>query len=380
MTARRLGSGRPTRNPRRREHEMPTDPPPGMARPSLDELLAAVVPVDEGAAEAARRRWDSLAKPPGSLGRLEEIGVVLAGIARRPDPRPPARAALVVCAGDHGVVASGASAWPPEVTTAMVETICSGRAAASALAAVAGCDVRVLDVGVAGEPAPHARLDRERVRAGTGDISRTAAMSRAEAAAAVLAGARAAARAAERADVLLCGDMGIGNTTAAAGLVAGMTGADPAAVTGAGAGGGPEHVARKTELVRRAVALHRPGPDDPLGALAAVGGLEHAALAGLILGGARARRPVILDGVSTVAAALVAVALAPAAGGYLIAAHRSTEPGASVALEALRLRPLLELEMRLGEGTGALLALPLVRAAAAALSGMAALDEVAGAR
>ncbi|MEZ0285191.1 MAG: nicotinate-nucleotide--dimethylbenzimidazole phosphoribosyltransferase, partial [Thermoleophilia bacterium] len=149
---------------------------------------------------------------------------------------------------------------------------------------------------------------------------------------------------------------------------------------GAGAGGGPEHVARKTELVRRAVALHRPGPDDPLGALAAVGGLEHAALAGLILGGARARRPVILDGVSTVAAALVAVALAPAAGGYLIAAHRSTEPGASVALEALRLRPLLELEMRLGEGTGALLALPLVRAAAAALSGMAALDEVAGAR
>ena len=159
-----------------------------------------------------------------------------------------------------------------------------------------------------------------------------------------------------------------------------MTGADPAAVTGAGAGGGPEHVARKRGLVREALALHRPSAEDPLGTLAALGGLEHAGLVGLILGGARAGRPVVLDGLNTVAAAPVAASLQPAVTGYLVAAHRSAEPGAAVALDALGLRPLLDLGQRLGEGTGALLALPLLRPAGAALREMAGLEEVAGAR
>ena len=339
------------------------------------DLAAAVAPVDARAAADARARWDALAKPQGSLGRLEEIGATLAAIAGRVPPPVPERARLIVCAGDHGAVASGASAWPSEVTAAIAATICAGRAGASALARAVGCEVTVLDVGVATDLPAHPLLRSARVRPGTADLTREPAMSRAEAEAAVRAGAAAAADA--DADVLVTGDMGIGNTTAAACLVAAFTGRAAGEVTGPGAGADPDQLAHKVALVAAALDLHRPGPDDPLAALAAVGGLEHAALVGVILGGAAARRPVLLDGVNAVAAALVATAICPAARGYLVAGHRSPEPGATLGLEALGMAPLLELGMRLGEGTGALLALPLLRAAARALAEMATLAEAA---
>jgi nicotinate-nucleotide--dimethylbenzimidazole phosphoribosyltransferase len=237
--------------------------------------------------------------------------------------------------------------------------------------------VTVLDVGVAGDLPPHPLLRSARVRPGTADLSRGPAMTREEAERAVRAGAELASELAERADVLVSGDMGIGNTTAAACLVATFTGRPAVEVTGPGAGAEPAQLERKVALVAGALELHRPSPDDPLGALAAVGGLEHAALVGVILGGAAARRPVVLDGVNAVAAALVATAICPAARGYLVAGHRSPEPGATAALAALGMAPLLELGMRLGEGTGALLALPLLRAAARALAEMATLAEAA---
>jgi nicotinate-nucleotide--dimethylbenzimidazole phosphoribosyltransferase len=338
-----------------------------------------VAPIDAEAAAAARARWDELAKPQGSLGRLEDLGATLAAIAGRVPAPVPERARLIVCAGDHGAVASGASAWPSEVTAAIAATICAGRAGASALARAVGCEVTVLDVGVASELPAHPLLRSARVRPGTADLTKEPAMTRAEAEAAIRAGFEAATDAAAEADVLVTGDMGIGNTTAAACLVATFTGRAAAEVTGPGAGAEPDQMAHKMALVAGALELHRPDPADPLGALAAVGGLEHAALAGVILGGAAARRPVILDGVNAVAAALVATALRPEALGYLVAGHRSPEPGATHGLAALGLAPLLEMGMRLGEGTGALLALPLLRAAARALAEMATLAEAAAA-
>jgi nicotinate-nucleotide--dimethylbenzimidazole phosphoribosyltransferase len=343
---------------------------------AVGRLCAAVEPGEARAAAAAAARHDRLVKPPGSLGALESLGARLAGMAGACPPPVPERPAAVVAAGDHGVLARGVSRWPAEVTALMVGQFCAGRAAVNALAATVGAQVAVLDVGVAADLPRHPRLRAARVRPGTRDMSREPAMEREEAARAVIAGAGIAEElVGAGVDLLVTGDMGVGNTTAAAALVAALTGAHPESVTGPGAGGDAADVARKVGVVERALALHRPVPGDPLGSLAAVGGLEHAAIAGLVLGGAAARVPVVLDGVSTVAAALVARALAPAAADYLVAGHRSPEPGASVALAALGLEPLIDLGMRLGEGTGGLLAVPLVRGAAATLSGMATFEE-----
>jgi len=346
------------------------------AEARLAALAASLLPVDEEAAAAARERHDRLVKPPGSLGRLEELGARLAAIARVCPPPVPERPAAAVCAGDHGVLAQGVSAWPAEVTALMVAMFCSGRAAVNQLAAVVGAQVSVLDVGVAADLPRHPRLRSAKVRRGTADLSQEPAMTRDEAARAVLAGAGIAEElTGAGADLLVTGDMGIANTTAAACLIGVFAGAPAVAVTGPGAGGPPEQLDRKTAVVAAALERHSSEPADPLGTLAALGGLEHAALAGLVLGGAAAGVPVIVDGVSACAAALAARALAPASAGYLVAGHRSTEPGATTALAALGLEPLLELGMRLGEGTGALLAVPLVRAAAAALAGMATLED-----
>jgi nicotinate-nucleotide--dimethylbenzimidazole phosphoribosyltransferase len=335
-----------------------------------------VRPVDQGAAAAARARQRQLTKPAGSLGRLEELGTRLAAIAGACPPPVPARPVVVVAAGDHGVLDRGVSPWPREVTAAMVGAFCAGRAAVNQLAAVVGAGVVVLDVGVAGELPAHPLLVSARVRPGTADLAAGPAMAREEAAEALLAGAALAeAQADAGADLLVTGDMGIGNTTPAACLIAAFTGAPAARVTGRGTGVDDVTLQLKVRVVEAALARHSPDPGDPLGTLAAVGGLEHAALAGLILAGAARRLPVLLDGVSACAAALAAVALAPAAAGHLVAGHRSVEPGAGVALERLGLVPLLDLGMRLGEGTGALLAVPLVRAAAAALAGMATFAE-----
>jgi nicotinate-nucleotide--dimethylbenzimidazole phosphoribosyltransferase len=342
------------------------------------DLAAEVEPVDEQAATAAAERHARLAKPPGSLGALEPLGARLAAIAGACPPPVPAEPAVVVAAGDHGVHARGVTPWPQSVTATMVAAMCAGRASVNALAATVGARVTVLDVGVAGPPTAHPMARRARVRDGTADLAAGPAMTREEAARAVLAGAGMAEElAAAGVDLLVTGDMGIANTTASACLIAAFTGRRAAEVTGPGAGADTATLATKTAVVDAALRLHQPDPADPLGVLAAVGGLEHAALVGLILAGAAERLPVLLDGVIAGAAALVAVALCPAAAGYLVAGHRSTEPGAGVALAQLGLEPLLDLGMRLGEGTGALLAVPLVAAAARVLHSVATIDEVA---
>jgi nicotinate-nucleotide--dimethylbenzimidazole phosphoribosyltransferase len=308
---------------------------------------------------------------------VEELGARLAGIAGACPPPVPADPAVIVAAGDHGVHAQGVTPWPQAITGGMVRLFCDGRAAVNAIAATVGARVAVLDVGVVSEPVRHPRLRRARVRDGTADLSKEPAMAREEAAKAVLAGAGLAEElAGSGVDLLVTGDMGIANTTAAACLVAAFTGAGAETVTGPGAGADAAMVARKTALVAEAVERLGPARTDPLGTLAAVGGLEHAALAGVILAGARDRVPVVLDGVSAGAAALTAAALSPAAVGYLVAGHRSTEPGAAIALDHLGLAPLLDLGLRLGEGTGGLLAVPIVIAAARVLRDMAAIEDL----
>jgi nicotinate-nucleotide--dimethylbenzimidazole phosphoribosyltransferase len=347
------------------------------ATDDVGSLIATIEPLDEAAATAARARNDQLVKPPGSLGRLEDVGAWLASVCGTCPPPVPRHPAAIVCAGDHGVLAQGISAWPKEVTAIMVGEFCADRAAVNALGATVGATVTVLDVGVASEVPAHPRLERSRVRDGTADLHEEPAMTHEEAARAVLAGARLVADLVGQADVdlVLTGDMGIGNTTPAACLIAAFTGRPAAEVTGPGAGGDADFVRHKAGVVGRALERHAPDADDGLGTLAALGGLEHAAIVGLILGAAAQRVPVILDGVSTVAAALAARAICPLAMGYVIAGHRSTEPAATIGLQVLGLEPLLDLSMRLGEATGALLAVPIVQAGAAALGAMATFAE-----
>jgi nicotinate-nucleotide--dimethylbenzimidazole phosphoribosyltransferase len=343
----------------------------------LRELAEEVETADAAAAEEARRRQSRLSKPPGSLGRLEELGVTLSGMAGECPPLVPENPAVVICAGDHGVLAQGVSPWPREVTAAMVENFCAGGAAVNALARTVGARVSVLEVGVASELGRHPLLRAAKVRRGTDDLSEGPAMGREEAARAVLAGAGIAEELVESGgvDLLVTGDMGIGNTTPAACLVAAFTGRPANEVTGRGTWIDDVTLEWKVGIVERALELHHPDPGDPLGILAALGGLEHAALAGLILAGAVYGVPVLLDGVVSNSAALVAGALAPASIDYTIAGHLSTEPGAKVVLEHLGLEPLLDLRMRLGEGAGGLLAVPLVQAAARALREMATMEE-----
>lgn len=364
---------------------MPTDPHrplrPARSAPFAPPTppsgrLPSVPAVDAAVAATAAARHDRLAKPPGSLGRLEVLGARLAAIAARCPPPVPVRPAVVVAAADHGVHAQGISDWPQAVTGVMIDTVASGRAAVNAIARTVGAEVVVVDLGtLRSGPVPPGVLDA-RVRAGTADLTREPAMSVAEADAALAAGARVARDLlTDGVDLLVLGDLGIGNTTASACLIAAFTGGAPAAVTGTGANRDDRRLARKIDVVTAALRRHGHGRQ-PLELLASLGGLEHAALVGVILAAASARIPVVLDGVITNAAALVAVACVPETGGYLVAGHASTEPGAAVALAQLGLRPLLDLDLRLGEGTGGLLAVPLVQAAARLLSEVAALDEV----
>jgi nicotinate-nucleotide--dimethylbenzimidazole phosphoribosyltransferase len=342
---------------------------------TLESTLAAVRPADEAAMAAARDLQARLTKPAGSLGALEDLSVRLAGLAGTCPPPLPEPATVAVFAGDHGVHAQGVSPWPQEVTAQMVANFVAGGAVVNAFARQAGVSVMVVDVGVAIPLHGGDNLLDANVRRGTRDLTAEPAMTRAEARAAVETGiAVAGALVDGGAACLLTGDMGIGNTTPAAALVAAFTGAAPADVTGRGTGIDDATYARKVEVVTAALARHRPGPADPLAALAAVGGLEHAALAGFVLGAAARRVPVILDGVIAVSGALVAAALAPDAVAAMVAGHRSVEPGASVALAHLGLTPLLDLGMRLGEGTGAVLALPVVAGAVRVLHEVATFD------
>jgi nicotinate-nucleotide--dimethylbenzimidazole phosphoribosyltransferase len=337
----------------------------------LPKLLEGIGPPDPGAGEEARRRLDQLTKPPGSLGRLEELAWRLSLMSGRcpPQVRHPV---IFTLAGDHGVVAEGVSAYPQVVTAQMVENFLAGGAAVNVLAREAGASVVVADLGIAHPLGVRPGLIDRRIAAGTANMTLGPAMTRAQALAAVEAGAGLVE--AERArglDLIGTGEMGIGNTTPASALIAALAGVDPAGVTGPGAGLDEAGRRRKAQVIARALAVNRPNPADPLGALAAVGGFEIAGLVGVILAGAAARIPVMLDGFIAGAAALVAVGLAPESRHFLLASHRSAEPGHAVVLSALDLTPYLDLGMRLGEGTGAALAIGLARPAAAIMESMA---------
>jgi nicotinate-nucleotide--dimethylbenzimidazole phosphoribosyltransferase len=342
---------------------------------ALEEALAAIGPVDAGARAAALERLDRMTKPRGALGRVEALAVDLAGIAGQCPPPVPEPAAVAVFAADHGVHARGVTPWPQEVTAQMVANFLAGGAVVNAFARRLGAGVHVVDVGVAAPLDAAPGLLPRRVAAGTADMTAGPALDRDAARLAVETGIAVAGELVAAGNrCLVTGDMGIANTTAAAALVCAFTGADPAVATGRGTGVDDATLARKAAVVARALALHDPDPDDPLGVLSAFGGLEHAALAGFVLGGAAHRLPVLLDGVNAGAAALVAAAFAPAAIGYCVAGHRSAEPGHGLALDHLGLQPLLDLGMRLGEGTGALLALPVLQAAAQAMRDVATFD------
>ncbi|MGH7334230.1 MAG: nicotinate-nucleotide--dimethylbenzimidazole phosphoribosyltransferase [Candidatus Rokuibacteriota bacterium] len=342
-----------------------------MSLPSrLSKLVDRITPLDLTVGEAVQRHLDSLTKPPGSLGRLEEIAWRL-GVLRGGAPRVE-RPALFTFAADHGVVVEGVSAYPQSVTAQMVENFVRGGAAVNVLARDAGARVVIADFGVVNPVAPSATLVNCRIGAGTANMVLGAAMSRQQALRAMEAGAALAEEAiAEGTDLLGTGEMGIGNTTAASAITAAVTGAPAAAVTGRGTGIDETAWRRKVQVVERALACNRPDGRDAVDVLAKVGGFEIGGLVGVILAGAAERVPVVVDGFIATAAALLAATLAPAAAGVLFASHRSVEPGHAEALRHLGLVPYLDLSLRLGEGTGAALFIHLARAAARIYTEMA---------
>ncbi|HZQ55025.1 MAG TPA: nicotinate-nucleotide--dimethylbenzimidazole phosphoribosyltransferase [Bryobacteraceae bacterium] len=323
----------------------------------------------------AQDRQNKLTKPPGSLGRLEEIANQLCAIQQTLEPvvRNPA---IFVFAGDHGVCEEGVNAYPQSVTGQMVENFLRGGAAINAIARVADAELHVVDVGVIGSPSRNPKLLIRRVASSTRNICREPAMSAGEASAAMRVGMECAENAIRNGTtVLAIGEMGIGNTTIASALCAALTDSDPAAVCGKGTAADGAGIPCKVDAVRRALALHRPHIQTPLDLLARLGGLEIAAMCGVCMEAERSRCAVLIDGFISTAAAAIAVSMNPAVRDYLIAAHESTEPGHRVLFQSLRLRPLLQLQMRLGEGTGAALAIPIVRAAAETFRRMATFES-----
>jgi nicotinate-nucleotide--dimethylbenzimidazole phosphoribosyltransferase len=341
---------------------------PAIPKP-VASTSGSVVAVSADARAAALAHLARLTKPIGSLGRLEELATFYAGAHRTFPPPALTRATLALFLADHGVVVEGVSAFGSRITAAMAANVMSGGAAINAIAADNRVDILLTDVGIAGDlsavpTAPLVALSRAKVRAGTGNLAREPAMTRVQAETAMAIGrerASAAINGGSRAIAL--GEIGIGNTTSAAALICAFTGVLPAQAVGRGTGIDDAIAARKVAVVAAALELHRPDVTDPIGVLAALGGLEIAALVGCMLEAAQHGVPVVLDGVVSNAAALIAAALAPNVVGYLLAAHESTEPGARVALDHLKLRPLLQLDLRLGEGTGACLAVALLRTA-----------------
>ena len=343
-----------------------------------DQLTAAVYSVTPTEPSAETRAWarlDSLTKPPRSLGRLEEIAAQVACIqgTDRPDV---GRKAILLMAGDHGVVAEGVSPYPQDVTWQMVANFTAGGAAINQIARSVGAEVVVHDVGVVKDLSGLPGIVPVNVAHGTANMASGPAMSRELCAEAVLVGVTAARAAAERGVMLLgTGEMGIGNTTAAAALTAALTGAPSGDVVGRGTGLDDEGVAHKAQVVARVLSVNKVIALDPLGVLAAVGGLEIAALAGVVIGAAECGLAVVSDGFISGAASLAAIRLCPAAREYVIPSHLSVEPGHAVVLDALGLDPVFDLNMRLGEGTGAALAMAVIDAACAMMSGMATFGE-----
>ena len=342
---------------------------------TLDDVVGSIRPGDSRAVQAAARRQQQLTKPPGSLGRLEDLSVQLAGIYGTDRPTVEGTT-VIVAAADHGVVAQGVTGYPQAVTAQMVLNFLAGGAAISVMARSRGVDLVIVDAGVAAPLPEHPDLRVVAPGRGTSDITQGPAMTRDQAEACIRAGVDLALSVAERgAAIIGTGDMGIGNTTSAGAITAAVTGASPRRTTGRGTGRTDPELAHKTACVERALDVNRPDPSDGLDVLTKVGGFEIGVLAGVALGAARARRVVVLDGFVSGAAALIANGLCPTVHDYLIAGHVSAEPGHAIALEHLKLQPLLDLDMRLGEGTGALLAAGLVEVAAVCLSDMATFDE-----
>jgi nicotinate-nucleotide--dimethylbenzimidazole phosphoribosyltransferase len=338
---------------------------------NLSKLLDRISAPAGTAGAEAQQALDRLTKPPGSLGRLEELARRLAEISGQFPPRAE-RAVIFTLAADHGVVVEGVSAYPQIVTAQMVENLLRGGAAVNVLARHVGARVVVVDVGVAAPLPAHAQLVDRKIAAGTRNMVSGPAMSRGEATAAIEVGtALVEAERGQGLDLIGTGEMGIGNTTAASAVVAALTGAPVEAVTGAGTGVDEEGRGRKVAAIERALAVNHPDAGDGIDVLAKVGGLEIAGLCGVILAGAASRIPVVLDGFIAGAAALAAVRIKPEARHYLLASHRSTEPGARHVLDALGLEPYLDLGMRLGEGTGAALCIGLAKAAVKLLGEMA---------
>ncbi|HVE99120.1 MAG TPA: nicotinate-nucleotide--dimethylbenzimidazole phosphoribosyltransferase [Mycobacteriales bacterium] len=326
---------------------------------------------------AAFERQSQLTKPAGALGKLEGLSIWLAGVQRVSPPRSLKRKRLVVFAGDHGIAARGVSAYPPDVTAQMVRNLVAGGAAANVLAGRVGVGLRVLDLAVATDlPDLPADVASHKVRRGSGAIDKEPALPLPEAMAAFGAGVSIADEEVDAgADLLIAGDMGIGNSTIAAALVAAITGAEPVDVVGRGTGVDDFTWARKVAAVRDALRRSKHLLLEPVELLAELGGADVAAMTGFLVGAAARRTPVVLDGVVSGAAALVAARLSPGAVAYFAAGHRSTEPAHTRALSQLGLQPLLELDLRLGEGTGALLAVPLLDAAVDILRDMATFDD-----
>ena len=335
--------------------------------------MVTIPPLDEGAMNRAAARQAVLTKPAGSLGRLEELSIRIAGMTGSLDPSLD-RAVVFVLAADHGVAVEGVSAYPSDVTAQMVANFLRGGAAINVLAREVGARVVVADIGVDADVAAHQDLRSIKVRRGTASITRGPAMNVDEARRAIDAGRQLVRT--ENPDIAITGDMGIGNTTASAALICALSGLDPADVAGRGTGVDDAGYERKVRAVRDALRVNGAAISrGPLDTLAAVGGLEIAALVGVILEAASSRKPVIIDGFISGASALTAAAIAPGVEGYLIASHRSHERGHGAVLERLGLRPLLDLELRLGEGTGGVLALPLVRASMRLLNDMATFED-----
>jgi nicotinate-nucleotide--dimethylbenzimidazole phosphoribosyltransferase len=331
-----------------------------------------VPPPDDSIRRDAIARHEQLTKPAGALGRLEELGVWIASCQGVCPPKPFTRPRVVIFAGDHGVAASGVSAYPSEVTGQMVANFLTGGAAVNVLAATAGVTVRVVDMAVNGTLDAPEQVTEFKVRQGSGSIDREDALTQQEVDAAIEAGRTIADQEVDGgADLLVAGDMGIGNTTPAAVLTAALTGAEPVAVVGRGTGIDDQAWMRKTAAIRDALRRARKVSAEPVALLRTAGGADIAAMAGFLAQAAVRKTPVVLDGVVSGAAALVAEELAPGARLWWIAGHKSTEPSHALALEQLALEPLLNMEMRLGEGSGAVAAVPLLAMAARILAEMA---------
>jgi len=347
----------------------------------LDELIKQIKPLDDKAMQLARARQDTLTKPQGSLGRLEELSIQLAGITGNPIPSIKDKV-IITMAGDHGVVAEGVSAYPQEVTPQMVLNFLNGGAAINVLARHIGARVVIVDMGVASDiPTGRSRLERDilvsrKIACGTANISKGPAMTREQAMESILSGVEVVeAEIIRGVDIVGTGDMGIGNTTPSAAIACALMNQHPKGIAGRGTGVDDEGLKRKIDAIERALNVNQPNANDGLDVLAKVGGFEIGGLTGVMLGAAAHHKPIMVDGFISTAAAMIAVTIAPACRDYLIAAHRSKEHGHGLMLDWLGLNPLLDFDLRLGEGTGAALGISMTEAACKILAEMATFGE-----